>query len=48
MFGLDRHERLFVSTAFSIQIVLLVFFALRKWKFDTAMQFYDLKGDNSC
>ena len=38
MSGLDHYERLFVSTAFSIQIVLLVFFALRKWKFDTAMQ----------
>jgi hypothetical protein len=37
MSGLDRHERLFVSTAFSIQIVLLVFFALRKWRYDTAI-----------
>jgi len=38
MSGLDRYEQLFVSTVFSIQIVLLVFFALRKWMFDTAMQ----------
>lgn len=38
MSALDRHDKLFVSTAFSLQIVLLVFFALRKWKFDTAMQ----------
>jgi hypothetical protein len=37
--GLDRYERRFVFTAFFIQIVLLGFFALRKWKFDTAMQF---------
>jgi hypothetical protein len=39
MSGLDRHDRLFVSAAFSIQIVLLVFFALRKWKFDAAIQY---------
>jgi len=39
MSGLDRYDRLFAFVAFFIQIVLLVFFALRKWKFDTAMQF---------
>jgi hypothetical protein len=39
MSGLDRYDRLFVFVAFSMQIVLLVFFALRKWKFDIAMQF---------
>lgn len=39
MSRLDRYDRLFVFVAFSIQIVLLAFFALRKWKFDTAMQF---------
>jgi hypothetical protein len=39
MTGLDRYERLFVFAAFFIQSVLLVFFALRKWRFDTAMQF---------
>lgn len=38
MSGLDRFDNLFVVTAFSIQIVLLIFFALRKWMFDTAMQ----------
>lgn len=38
MSGFERHEGLFVFTAFFIQIVLLVFFALRKWQFDTAMQ----------
>jgi len=35
---LDRFDNLFVFTAFFIQIVLLIFFALRKWMFDTAMQ----------
>lgn len=39
MSGLDRYDRLFVFTSFFIQIVLLVFFALRKCKFDTAMHF---------
>ena len=34
---LDRFDNLFVFTAFFIQIVLLIFFALRKWMFDTAM-----------
>ncbi len=38
MNGMDRYARLFVVFAFLIQIVLLVFFALRKWTFDTAMQ----------
>ena len=38
MSGLDRFDNLFVVTAFFIQIVLLIFFALRKWMFDTAMQ----------
>lgn len=38
MSGLDRYDRLYVFAAFLIQIVLVVFFALRKWKFDTAMQ----------
>ena len=39
MSALDRYDRLFVIAAFLIQIVLLAFFAVRKWKFDTAMQF---------
>jgi len=38
MSGTDRYDRLYVFTAFFVQIVLLVFFALRKWAFDTAMQ----------
>jgi len=37
--GLDSYDRLFVFSAFFIQIVLLVFFAVRKWSFDTAMQY---------
>lgn len=36
--GFDRFDGMFVFTAFFIQIVLLIFFALRKWMFDTAMQ----------
>ena len=39
MSALDRYDKLFVFTSFFIQIILLVFFALRKWKFDTAMRF---------
>lgn len=35
---MDRYDRLFVYAAFSIQIVLLVFFAFRKWDFDTAIR----------
>lgn len=38
MSDLDRFDNLFVFSAFFIQIVLLIFFALRKWMFDTAMQ----------
>ncbi len=38
MSGLDRFDRLFVSTALIIQAVLVVFFALRKWSFPFAME----------
>ena len=34
---MDRYDRLFVSTAFIIQGLLLIYFALRKWNFDQAM-----------
>lgn len=34
----DRYETLFVVTSFFIQAVLVIFFALRKWRFDTAME----------
>jgi hypothetical protein len=36
---MDRYEKLFVSTAFFIQVVLMIYFAFRKWRFDTAMEF---------
>ena len=39
MLEIDRYDRLFVYTSFFIQIVLLAYFALRKWRFDTALQF---------
>jgi len=35
---LDRYDALFVVTAFSIQVILLCYFALRKWRFDAAMR----------
>ena len=35
---MDRYEKLFVFTAFFVQIALLVYFAIRKWNFDLAMQ----------
>lgn len=39
MFGLDAMETLFVVTAFTFQIVLIIHFALRRWAFQTAMRF---------
>lgn len=39
MLGLDTRDTLFVISAFLIQIVLLIHFAIRKWAFDTAMRF---------
>jgi hypothetical protein len=39
MFGLDNLEVLFVITAFLFQIVLIIHFALRKWRFDLAMRY---------
>ena len=38
MAGLDRCNRLFITTSLSIQAVLVIFFALRKWQFALAMQ----------
>jgi hypothetical protein len=38
MFDLDNSSKLFVFVAFFIQIVLVVFFAARKWQFEAAMQ----------
>ncbi len=39
MFAFDNLETLFVVTAFIFQIVLIVHFALRKWRFDIAMRY---------
>jgi hypothetical protein len=39
MFGLDRLEILFVIWAFLFQIILIIHFALRKWRFNTAMRY---------
>ena len=35
----DYLDRLFVSTAFLFQIVLIIHFALRKWRFDFAIRY---------
>jgi len=40
MFGLDTLESLFVIFAFLFQIVLIVHFALRKWRFDSYIMQY--------
>ena len=39
MFGLNNLELLYTGTAFLFQIVLIVHFALRKWRFETAIRF---------
>lgn len=39
MFELDLLETLFVLTAFLFQSVLIIHFALRKWRFDTAIRY---------
>jgi hypothetical protein len=39
MFGLDHLEVLFVVIAFLFQIVLIVHFALRKWRFDFVLRY---------
>ena len=36
--GLDRLEILFVLTAFIFHIILIVHFAIRKWRFDIAIR----------
>jgi hypothetical protein len=38
MADLNRYDRLFAITAFGIQVVLLLYFALRTWRFDAAMR----------
>jgi len=37
--GLSNLDFLFVLTAFLFQVVLIVHFALRKWRFETAMHY---------
>lgn len=39
MLGLDRVEILYVATAFLFQAILIVHFALRRWRFDVAMRY---------
>jgi len=39
MVTLSNHAILFVASAFLFQAVLIVHFALRKWRFDTAMRY---------
>lgn len=39
MFGLDTLDTLYVLSAFIFQIVLIVHFALRKWRFHLAMRY---------
>ncbi len=35
---MDSYEKLYVWTSFIIQVLLIVYFALRKWNFDFAMR----------
>jgi hypothetical protein len=39
MFGLDWMQTLYVITALLFQIVLIVHFSLRKWRFELAMRY---------
>ena len=39
MFGLDILETLFVMSAFLFQVILIIHFALRKWRFDLALRY---------
>jgi hypothetical protein len=39
MFGLNNLELLYVITAILFQIVLIIHFALRKWRFEIAMRY---------
>lgn len=39
MFGVDRLEGLFVLSSFFLQGALLIHFAVRKWRFDTAIRY---------
>jgi hypothetical protein len=37
--GLDKMDLLFIATSFLFQIILIIHFALRKWRFKTAIQY---------
>jgi hypothetical protein len=39
MFGLESLDALFVIWAFLFQIILIIYFALRKWRFEAAMRY---------
>ncbi len=39
MFILDTLDSLFIATAFIFQIVLIIHFTLRKWRFNLAMRY---------
>ena len=39
MFGLENLDALFVTWSFLFQIILIIYFALRKWRFDIAMRY---------
>jgi len=39
MFGFENLEVLFIIWAFLFQVVLIIHFALRKWRFDLAMRY---------
>lgn len=39
MVHLDIYETLFVGTAFLFQVILIIHFAIRKWRFQTAMRY---------
>ena len=39
MTGLDKLELLFVCCAFLLQVVLIIHFALRRWRFEIAMRY---------
>lgn len=39
MFGLNNLELLYVITAIIFQIVLVIHFAIRKWRFETAIRY---------
>jgi hypothetical protein len=39
MFGLDRLDTLYIAAAFLFQLVLIFHFAMRKWRFQTAIRY---------